>query len=126
MVEGSGTIRRTPVRSDQSGTITADGTEQILFEKAESSPWILDSGNVDLSNLQSGDQIYVRMYKKIADGGNYLLIGPDTLNKYSDGLRDGWNIIEYSKISNVYGIKVTLEQIEGTYRDFDHEWWVIE
>ena len=101
-------------RIESKGTFTADGTEQTLVEITRGVHGF--SGYLDLSNLVSGDSVYVRAYVKIKSGGSYLKQGQRELTgSQSVPLL---HILDYP--TTPYGFKITIEQAEGTNRTYDY------
>jgi len=99
------------------GTITTDGTEQVVFEIVE---LINLEGYIDLSNMTEGDTIILKRYVKIKEGGSYKLHAKET---YS-GVQEE-PLIRFPEIAGRYGIKITIQQIAGTYKSFDYQFFKI-
>ena len=100
-------------------TITADGSEQTLFiMDSPSKEFKPDVVLLDVTNMQAGDTTVLRVYYRIISGGSYILKDEET---YTDD--EAIDLKEIKLRSNVYGIKVTLEQTGGTNRDYDYEIW---
>ena len=95
------------------GTITADGSEQIVVEYSGSLSRI--SGFIDLSNMVDGDSITVRAYVKIKDGGNYVTYKPET---YSNSQPE--QALYFLPRLSGYGYKITIQQTSGTYKSYDY------
>ncbi len=105
-----------PLYERTDGTLTADGTEQIIYEVTPTVTLVPDSITMSAANLVGGDAITLRMYAKLKSGGSYELIDSQV---YS-----GAKTIPAINITgqpNRYGWKVTLEQTAGTNRDYDWE-----
>jgi len=99
------------------GTLTADGSEQIVVEATGTLEFQLD-GYIDLSSMASGDSITVRQYMKIKSGGGYV--------KYAEETFSGAQSLPLLHILTKparYGLKVTLQQTSGTYRSFDYQFF---
>ena len=97
------------------GVLVADGTEQILVEAAG----VLNlEGYVDLSAMTSGDQVVLRRYVKIQEGGEYRLHASETYN----GVQ-AEPLVRFPFIAGYYGIKVTLQQTAGTYKSFPYQFF---
>ena len=94
------------------GTLTADGTEQTVFESLEVGEF---TGYIDLTNVQAGDEVKVQVYVKIKSTGDY--------RKW-----EGYTFIDAQlkpalripPLQCSYGYKTTLQQTKGTYRTFDY------
>jgi len=97
------------------GVLTADGTEQIIVEASG----ILNlEGYVDLSEMVEGDRVVLRRYVKIQEGDEYKLHASDT---YSGVQAEP--LVRFPFIAGYYGIKVTLQQTAGTYKNFPYQFF---
>lgn len=94
------------------GNITADGSEQTLFEFMDIGRV---SGYVDLGEMQAGDVIIIREYMKVEDGGAYRRYDQ---SDYSGLQSDPLLYIHPRETDKA--IKLTLQQILGIYRSFPH------
>ena len=103
--------------AETGGTLTADGTEQTVYINNTPAgifePLIV---NIDCTNMAAGDVTVLRVYYRIAAGGNLIEKDEVTLNGAQDP--DLKNIILEP---NRYGVQVTLEQTAGVNRDYDWE-----
>ena len=68
--------------------------------------------------MDTGDEIVVRQYIKIKNGGVYLKYAERT---YSG--KQAFDILYLTTKPTVYGIKITLQQTSGTYRSFDYQFF---
>lgn len=99
---------------EASGTLTATAVEDTIKE-------ILATVNklhcfIDLTNMVAADSITVRQYMTIKDAGSPV--------KYAEEVYSGVQSLPMLYVITKparYGIKVTLEQTAGTYKDFDWE-----
>ena len=97
----------------EEGTITADGTEQTLIEVTTT--YNVD-GFIDLSQMEAGDKVIIRLYGRIKSGGDYRL--------YEEAEFSGVQakpLVYVHRRPTRYGWKVTLQQTEGTYKSFDYQ-----
>ena len=100
-----------PIEEFSVGTLTADGTEQTVFELtslAELEGWI------DLANMESGDVVIIKVYVKTRSGGTYRLYDSASYSgiQSSPGLH-------ITKLPAKYGLKGTVQQTTGTNRTYD-------
>lgn len=98
------------------GTVTADGSEQGVVEYLSIGRV---AGYIDASGMASGDTVVVRQYARIADGGSFLKYKQET---YS-GASDDPALYVHSKESR-WGIRVTIQQTAGTYREYGYSFVV--
>ena len=108
VVEGRGMILKPHINS----VLVADGSEQTLTETTALAKF---SGYVDLSNMQAADQVRIRQYVRVRDGG--------PLNKYADttykGVRDPAVLYITVKVLG-HGCRITLEQTAGAFKSFNY------
>jgi hypothetical protein len=101
------------------GTLTVDGTEQnIVLDEITGNPSRYLEGYIDLSNMASGDTIVIREYMKIKSDGGYV--------KYAEETYSGAQTLPLLHILTKpgrYGIKITLQQTAGTYRNFPYQFF---
>jgi glycerol uptake facilitator-like aquaporin len=94
------------------GTLTANGTEQTVFESAEQGVF---EGWIDLANMASGDTTVIKIYVKTKTDGTYRLYDSAS---YSDAqLNPAVHIIDLA----AKGFKVTLQQTSGSYKTYDYQ-----
>lgn len=98
-----------------SDTTLADGTEQTLFTTSTSNHY---TASIDLSNMQSGDTLIIRAYKKVLTGSSFAEVIKETFL----GAQDAPNFY-IPFISCPFGYQLTIEQTGGTNRNYD---WSVE
>jgi len=101
--------------ADTEGTLTANGTEQTLIQTSDSKPHHI-SGEIDLSNMAAGDTVVINYYIQIKSAGSFVKYATRT---YS-GAQAVPAIFLLTKTAK-YGLKITLTQTTGTYRNFDYD-----
>jgi len=94
------------------GTVTADGTEQTIIEYTGKASL---SGYIDLSNMEDGDTVTVRLYVKIKGEGDYRLYHAETFN----GRQEEPALYILPKVTGI-AYKVTIQQTRGSYKSFDY------
>lgn len=103
------------------GTLTADGTEQVVYENAAPTDnWLADTVNIDLTNMAASDVIAINIYTRIKSGGTYIRFDTQSYEDAQDGTGEEKGIV-IQGIPNRYGYRVALQQSAGTYRNFDWE-----
>lgn len=110
-------VTRRQLISLGSKSIMADGTEQTLLEQPGGSPSEV-LGYIDLANMSDGNTIMLRFYVKIKAAGEWRRAYEDT---YS-GVQAP-PLVHVVKRPENHGLKVTLQQIAGSYKSFDHEFF---
>jgi hypothetical protein len=94
------------------GTVKADGTEQVLVEYVGLATV---SGYIDLSAMEEGDEVVVRVYTKIKPDGEWKLY--DEGRFYGKQTYPALHILP--RVTG-YAYKVTLQQVSGAYKSFDY------
>jgi len=92
-----------------------DGTEQTLFESTELGEY---SGYIFLDQMQTGDEIAIRVYIKDVEDGVYKLREVVVFTDAQDA-----PAVEIRPIIGKVGIKVTAQQTAGTYRTVTSMWF---
>jgi hypothetical protein len=94
------------------GYIYADGTEQVILDAGGG---MLVTGYIDLSEMQTGDEVVLRMYVRTREGGSYGLYASKA---YSDAQAEP--VVCVLPRYTAYGTRLTLQQVRGTYRRFSY------
>lgn len=95
--------------------LMADGTEQTVIEV---SGLINLEGYIDLSQMQNGDTVTLKRYVKISAEGDYKLHGQETFV----GVQEQ-PLIRFPPIAGYYGIKITLQQTSGEFKNFQYQFF---
>lgn len=94
------------------GSITADGSEQILIEYYGLA---VISGYIDLSAMDEEDEVIIRAYVKMEREGEFKLYRPETfIGKQTEPA-----LYVMPRLTG-YGFKVTLQQTKGSYKTFGY------
>jgi hypothetical protein len=94
------------------GYIHADGTEQVILDAGGG---MLVTGYIDLSEMQVGDEVVLRMYVKTREGGGYGLYASQA---YRDA--QGEPVVCVLPRYTARGARLTLQQTKGSYRRFGY------
>jgi hypothetical protein len=98
------------------GSVTMDGTEvTVVQDEITGNPIRHLEGWIDLSPMQSGDTVVVRMYIKPTATGGYVKYAEET---YSDA--QTMPALHIVTLPAKYGIKLTMQQTAGTNRTFTY------
>jgi len=95
------------------GTLTADGTEQDFFVYDELGKV---TGYINLSQMEFGDEIVIRQYFRIRNGGPWGIYSQDT---YSNIQATPTCYVDTKECH--FGVRVTLEQTAGVYKNFEYD-----
>jgi hypothetical protein len=94
------------------GYFYADGTEQTILDAGSG---MVVTGYIDLSEMQAGDEVVLRMYVRTREGGGYGLYASQA---YRDA--QGEPVVCVLPRYTARGARMTLQQVKGTYRRFSY------
>lgn len=98
-------------------TLTTDGTEQnIYINNAPAGIYDPKIIQVDFTNHTITEKVIIREYYRIKSGGNFVMLDEVGFVGVQDPLLKNVHLEE-----NRFGIKVTIEKVLGTNRDYDWE-----
>jgi hypothetical protein len=100
------------LKKHSSGSIVADGTEQVV---AETSSLMKLSGYIDLSNMGAGDRVVIRQYMRLSEGGAYRKYAEDNYAEAQDP-----PLVYITTKVLVSGSRVTIQQTAGSFKSFDY------
>ena len=111
-------------RSAQSIAYTpvVGAAETIVYEKTPTagSVELVNEFSIDLTNMVADDVLTIRLYKKLASGGAYLLASADASFTYSNA-QTVLCVSPFKNVFNTYGLKIVIVQSAGTARAFQTE-----
>ena len=100
-------------RSPQSGWKMMTGSYAPVYEESHSVAYIFAGGKVDLSPMEAGDVIDVRVRTKLEGGGDYKTLWEKS---YSGVQPDDRKVIRLSAMPDNYGLEVSMRQTAGTLK----------
>lgn len=99
------------------GTVTTDGTEQIIYISDNPSGLIKPMRFlIDTTNHTSDETVVLKFYYRVKSGGSYVVFSSATLSGVQSPLG-----VSYELYPNAWGYKVTIEKTAGTNRAYDWE-----
>ena len=104
-----------------SGTLTADGTEQSIAATSTSRVTQL---LVNTDNMVAGDVIVIKEKVKVLTGDAVALVKSTTLSGIDGSLPGSAVIFATDPLACTFGVTYTLQQTAGTNRDY--KWAVNE
>ena len=114
----------TPTLQETGGTLTTDGTEQNLYiRNAPESVFAPRVVMISLDDMVALDDLDVRVYYRIADGGGWILYDYANYVGADGGLTNGRVMIAVSLFPCRHGVRLTVQQTVGTA---DLPWSVVE
>lgn len=109
--------RQAPPSNPDTGTLSADGTEQTVFTRSPSETSQVHY-YISLGNMASGDTVVVREKVDVTGDGTFETFASETFNDAQSEpvVGPSANFMAQSGTD----VRVTLEQTAGTNRNFDH------
>ena len=101
-------------RSPQSGWKLMTGSYAPVYEESHAVAYIFCGGKVDLSPMEAGDVIDIRVRTKLEGGGSYKTMWE---NSYSGLQPDYRKVIRLSAMPDNYGLEVSMRQTAGTLKN---------
>ncbi len=100
-------------RSFQSGWKLMAGSYAPVYEESHAVAYIFAGGKIDLSPMEAGDVIDIRVRTKLEGGGDYKTMWE---NSYSGVQPDYRKVIRLSAMPDNYGLEVSMRQTAGTLK----------
>ena len=107
-------------RSTQSGNKAMSAAYVAVYSDSSTAPWMFVSGEIDLSTMQVGDSIDIRVRKTMASGGTAIV---DDTKTYTDAQPAGHQSTHIGSIINVYGVEISMRQTAGVLRTLNCEFF---
>jgi len=113
-----------PVLQETGGTLTSDGSEQdVYIRNAPVSVFEPRVVFISLDDMVALDDVKIRLYYRIADGGGWLQFDYANYVGADGGLANGNKLIAVELLPCRFGVRLTLQQDVGTA---DFLWSVVE
>ena len=100
-------------RSTQSGDKVMTANYAAVYEEKSESAYVFAGARIDLTNMQAGDTIDVRVRTKLKDGGSYVALAEDS---YTGLQPDSKKAIRITAIVDNYGLEIAMRQTAGPLR----------
>ncbi len=100
-------------RSPQSGWKLMTASYAPVYEESNSVAYIFAGGKVDLSPMEAGDVVDVRVRTKLEGGGDYKTMWEKS---YSGVQPEDRKVIKLSAMPDNYGLEVSMRQTAGTMK----------
>jgi hypothetical protein len=100
-------------RSPQSGWKLMTASYTPVYEESHSVAYIFAGGKVDLSPMEAGNVVDVRVRTKLEGGGDYKTMWEKS---YSGVQPDDRKVIKLSAVPDNYGLEVSMRQTAGTLK----------
>jgi hypothetical protein len=100
-------------RSPQSGWRLMTGDYAPVYEESNAVAYIFAGGKIDLSPMEAGDVIDIRVRTKLESGDSYKTTWKQTYNGVQP---DDRKVIRLSAMPDNYGLEVSMRQTAGTLK----------
>jgi hypothetical protein len=100
-------------RSPQSGWKLMTGDYAPVYEESQAVAYIFCGGKIDLSPMEAGDAIDIRVRTRLEDGDTYKTSWKQS---YSGVQPDDRKVIRLSAMPDNYGLEVSVRQTAGTLK----------
>ena len=100
-------------RSPQSGWKLMTSSYAPVYEESHAVAYIFCGGKIDLSPMEAGDVIDIRVRTKLEGGDSYKTVWRSS---YSGIQPDDRKVIRLSAMPDNYGLEVSMRQTAGTLK----------
>lgn len=109
-------------RSTQSGIKAMTAAWQVVYTELSASniAYLFSGAHINLSTMQAGDHIDIRVRKRIVSGGAW--VNHDQLG-YDDVQPANHPSVEIKSIPDVYGVEIAMRQTAGALRNIECEFY---
>ncbi|MBN2240168.1 MAG: hypothetical protein JW712_10375 [Dehalococcoidales bacterium] len=97
-------------RSSQSGWKLMAGTYQPVYEESQAAAYLFCGGKVDLSPMEAGDVIDIRIQTKLEATDTYKTIWHETYNGVQP---EDWEVVKVPAMPDNFGLEVSMRQTTG-------------
>ena len=107
-------------RSAQSGQKAMTAAYAVEYTESCSMAYIFGGAEIDLTNMQAGDAIDIRVRKQIISGGGWVV---HDIMSYTNAMPARHVTAHIGAIPDVYGIEVSMIQSAGVLITVDAEFY---
>lgn len=107
-------------RSGQSGSKVMAAAYTVAYSESSTMAYIFAGAEIDLSTMQAGDTIDIRVRKQVVSGGGW--VNHDE-RSYSGARPTGHPSLRISAIPDDYGVEVSMRQTAGVLRTIPTEFF---
>jgi len=100
-------------RSTQSGDKVMTSDYAAVYEEKAEAAYIFAGAKIDLTNMQAGDTIHIRVRTSLKDSGSYVTLDE---NSYAGVQPDSKKAIRITAIPDNYGVEIAMRQTAGPLR----------
>jgi hypothetical protein len=106
--------------SAQSGNKVMTNAYVVEYLKSNAIPWIFCGGNIDLSSMQAGDTITIRIRTRQVVAGPLIIL---TQTTYNDVAPVTHPLVKLPVLANLYGVEISMIQTAGPFRTIPCEFF---
>jgi hypothetical protein len=103
-------------QSSQSGEKVMTAAYAAVYSRESTEAWVFMAGTIDLTNMQAGDTINIRIRKKVISGGSWILHDAGGPLTFTDAQPTNHKVIAIPQMPNVYGVEIAMQQTAGVLR----------
>jgi hypothetical protein len=107
-------------RSAQSGSYAMAAAWAVIYTENSIMAYLFSGAIIDLSTMQAGDTIDIRIRKQLVSGGGWI---PHDLKSYAGAMPAGHQTVHIAPIPDVYGAEIAMRQTAGVLRTIDAEFY---
>ena len=100
-------------RSTQSGDKVMTADYAAVYEEKAEAAYIFAGAKIDLTGMQAGDAIDVRVRTRLKDGGSYVTLDEKS---YTDAQPDSKKAVRITAMPDNYGVEIAMRQTAGSLR----------
>ncbi|MBI2849772.1 MAG: hypothetical protein HYX80_01860 [Chloroflexi bacterium] len=100
-------------RSPQSGWKLMTGAYAPVYEESHEVAYIFAGGKIDLSPMQAGDTVDIRVRTRLESGDSYKTTW---MSSYSGVQPDDRKVIRLTAMPDNFGLEVSMRQTAGTLK----------
>jgi hypothetical protein len=97
-------------RSPQSGWKLMSGSYAPVYEESDAGAYLFAGGKIDLSPMQAGDAVDIRIRTKLESGDSFKTTW---VNSYSGLQPEDRKVIRLTAMPDNYGLEVSMRQTAG-------------
>jgi hypothetical protein len=105
-------------RSAQSGAYAMTAAWQVIYTESSIMAYIFSGAIIDLSTMQAGDIIDIRVRKQLVSGGGWVA---HDLRNYVGAMPAGHQTVHIAPIPDIWGVEISARQTAGVLRTIDCE-----
>ena len=100
-------------RSTQSGDKVMTADYAAVYEEKAEGAYIFVGAKIDLTSMEAGDAIDVRVRTKLKDGGSYVTLDEKSFVGVQPDIKKA---IRITAMPDNYGVEITMRQTAGPLR----------